>query len=124
MALYVNGKPVNDSLMHSYSMNEQVVGKWTDGKPIYERTYNPTVTSADQTFAHGISNLGTVVSITGMCTYNNQVEWLSLPYVSTTSSYCITLSNVTSTTFRLIRGNGFSSIQNLYVTMQYTKTTD
>lgn len=107
---------------HDYSTTEHIVGTWIDGSPVYEKTFNPTVTAADQTFAHGISNLGVVVDIYGSCTYNNQSEWVCLPYTATSYTYCIALGNVTSTTFRIQRGSGFSSLQNVFVTIRYTKS--
>ena len=66
MALYINGKPINDNLMHSYSTNEQIVGQWIDDKPIYEKTvniaqYSVTATDTAWTNLFAISNVNYLV---------------------------------------------------------------
>lgn len=108
----------------SYSTEERVVGTWIDGKPLYEITLNPTVNSGSNTLNHGIANFKECIRIFGKCKYNNTVEVLPLPYISTNTQYVITCGNVTPTTYLVETGLGISSIQDCYVTIQYTKTTD
>jgi len=105
-----------------YSEDEHIIGTWVDGSTIYEKTMNPTCSVGDNTLNHNISNFGRLISITGVCKYNNNSEYLYLPYTSISSSYTIYISNVTSTTYKVGVGNGFSSIQDCYVTIRYTKT--
>ena len=55
---------------HQYSTEEQVVGKWIDGSPVYEKTLifnNKLVTNDNSTceLVHGVSNLGAVSFIVG-----------------------------------------------------------
>lgn len=109
---------------HHYSTNEQVVGTWTDGKPVYERTFNPSIVVGNNTIAHGITDLKECISITGRTKYNNTNEVLPLPYVSVASNFVICLGNVNASTFLIESGMGFSSFQDCFVTMRYTKTTD
>ena len=105
-----------------YSTEEHIIGTWIDGSIIFEKTMNPTCSVGDNTLNHNISNFGRLVSIEGVCKYNNGSEYLYLPYTSTSSSYAIYISNVTSTTYKVGVGSGFSSIQDCYVTIRYTKT--
>lgn len=107
-----------------YSEEERQVGVWKDGRPLYQITLNPTVSVGDNTIAHNIANLRECVSIFGECKYNNLTEYLPLPYVSKNIRFAISLGNVTPTTFLIGVGDGFSSIQDCFVTLQYTKTTD
>lgn len=107
-----------------YSTSEQVIGTWIDGKPLYEITLNPTVNRGSNTLNHGIANFKECIRIFGKCKYNNTAEVLPLPYVSTNTQYVIACGNVTSTTYLVDVGNGFTTIQDCYVTIQYTKTTD
>ena len=37
---YNGSEWVNDDNLHEYSPEEKIVGKWLDGKPIYEKTYS------------------------------------------------------------------------------------
>ena len=48
-----------------YSTTEHIVGRWTDGATIYERTFNFTMpkSSSWQSYNHGISNLDKVVDV-------------------------------------------------------------
>lgn len=107
-----------------YSEEERQVGVWKDGRPLYQITLNPSVSVGDNTIAHNIANLRECVSIFGECKYNNLTEYLPLPYTSKNIRFAISLGNVTSTTFLIGVGDGFSSIQDCFVTLQYTKTTD
>lgn len=109
---------------HHYSTNEQIVGTWIDGKPIYEITLNPTVAVGSNTVAHGIANLKECISIKGKCKFDNGSDVLPLPYVSTNIYYMIALGNVNATNYLIDVGSYFGSIQDCYVTIQYTKTTD
>ena len=107
-----------------YSTSEQVIGTWTNGKPIYRRIINPTVNIGINTINHGIADLEECISIRGMCKYNNTGEQLPLPYVSTNIGYVIALGNVTNTTCLVDVASGFSSIQDCKIIIEYTKTTD
>ena len=111
---------------HTYSNNEQVIGTDEYGDTIYEKTFNPTISPGVNTLLHGISNLKRVKKIFGSCKYDNLNESLPLPYVSNNLAFVIVLGNVTSTSY-LIQCNGmggFSSFQDVSVTIQYTKTTN
>lgn len=40
------GQASGDGL-HVYSTNEQIVGKWINGKPLYEKTFTTTITTSE-----------------------------------------------------------------------------
>lgn len=107
-----------------YSDTERKIGIWRDNKPLYAKTLNPTVNIGGNTINHGIANLENCVRIYGVCKYNNTGEQLPLPYVSTNTAYSIACGNVTPTSYLVDVGAGFSSIQDCYITLFYTKTTD
>ena len=110
---------------HHYSTTEKVIGTWIDGKPLYEKTLSvASVSVGSNTKNHGISNIDNVIVCYGRCKYNNLNEMLPLPYISSNTLYNIALGNVTATTFMIDVGSAFSSIQDVYVILQYTKTTD
>lgn len=110
---------------HVYSTDERVVGKWIDGKPIYEKTISGsfTLTSgsgytyANVSITSEISNIETVIS------HVIYVETLQLPYVHGTSSRNIGC-NVTSSELEFRCGTNQTGTKTYRATLQYTKTTD
>lgn len=63
----------------NYSTSEQVVGKWTNGKPIYRKVVTGTVQKSDfyPTVATGITNLDKVVSISLCLAYGDNKQYFS-----------------------------------------------
>lgn len=110
---------------HIYSTTEHVVGKWTDGiTPVYEKTIVYTVTSEDPTtgtltIPHGVSNLDTVVSLSGVINHASVV-----PYGESFPSKDTTMGRVT------VKADGIevkitaSWVDYIFIiTLRYTKTT-
>lgn len=68
-------KSTESSDYHAYSTDEQVVGRWIDGKDIYEKTFTATFTNIAQSTPQNmadISGLGIadVISVSGSCKYD------------------------------------------------------
>lgn len=110
----------------TYSTNEQVVGKWIDGKPLYQKTVITAVPNNTQvSYPHGIANIDNVVSLTG------GILVISDGYLLPAN---ITGTDVNANAYRVSAGrsdiiiktyfNGSSSNYAGYFTIQYTKTTD
>ena len=98
---------------HIYSTSEQVVGEWTDGKPIYEKTWN---------FTERTVNTNTWVSLTGVSVANVDTPILC---IARSSRYALPMAvdmidNPVSIMCPL--GNNEGRINS--ITLQYTKTTD
>ena len=98
---------------HIYSTTEQVVGEWTDGKPIYEKTWN---------FTERTVNTNTWVSLTGVSVANVDTPILC---IARSSRYALPMAvdmidNPVSIMCPL--GNNEGRINS--ITLQYTKTTD
>ena len=109
---------------HKYSTNEHIVGTWIDGRPAYEKTIVETLTSSAGVIiniAHGISNFNKLISIKGIVYENNGSTGYMLPYRDNANEIRVQVneSNIVYTK----NGHDFDSGQ-LYVTFQYTKTTD
>ncbi len=111
------------SALADYSTTEQVIGKWTDGKPIYRKTIDigqlPVATTKN--VAHGVANIGKIMSATGF-SFDNGGSCLALPLVSGTPEYSIAVwcdsTNVKVSTY--IDRSTYSG----YINLEYTKTTD
>lgn len=112
-----------------YDTTEKVIGKWTDGRPLYQKTislgYGPS--SGTKNIAHGISNLGTVVDIHG--------QGLILSGGATSVAVSLDSSSISSSNNNkydiFLSGSNICIDTNVdlssvtfYATVKYTKTTD
>jgi hypothetical protein len=107
-----------------YSEEEQVVGRWTDGKPLYQKTYrNISITNNADNVVD--SNFGTDKNI---CTHDIEFRGISGNYRSdynnSTSDTLYSNNNGQLIYYFYKTGNWSQLFDTLDVTVQYTKTTD
>lgn len=100
-----------------YSTEEQVIGKWTNGKPIYRKIVSGAVSQSDlyPTVATGITNLDKVVSISLVLAYGDNRQYFS----STRYTYYLDKENNNKITIVAPDITGDATF-----TIFYTKTTD
>ena len=109
-----------------YSTTEKVVGCWTDGRPIYQKTIDcgnlPNATSKN--VAHSISNLNVVTGIRGYV-HNSSNNQSSPIDAIADDSWSIAVSADRTNVIVKTWAN-YSTLTNfkVYATIQYTKTTD
>lgn len=117
-----------------YSTDEQIIGTWIDGKPIYQKTIvdkTPVVTTDGTAATKRITisaNLGKVIS------YNIYHEWgsgnsgglLNDCYTITGgyTRYIRAFIDYSQNAIAIITDRDAFSNQDIYITIQYTKTTD
>ena len=120
----VNKEAMKEIAKEVYSTEEQIVGTWIDGKPIYRKVIDcgALPNSTLKQVPHGISDIDAIVSFNGVTFAKNKTA-TPIPYVYTDSINTVSLflegTNVCIQTF----GDKTSYI-NTYVTLEYTKTTD
>lgn len=109
----------------NYSTNEQVIGKWVDGKPVYQKTVacGALPNSTNKIVNHNISNLDYIIEWTGSASDSTGIH-IKFPYVNIT-----TLGNscnvwIDKTGIGIETASNLSNYTKSYVTIQYTKTTD
>ena len=120
-----------------YSTNETLTNKvWIDGKEIYRKTIiipQSSITTGEHSYAHGISNVDKIWfdlsnSFLEESAYNAFWNLMAINDANSTSTYKITNVWVDATTMSLNVGAQIfarmTSTDNLYVTVNYTKTTD
>ena len=102
---------------NEYSTDEQVVGRWIDGKPVYQKTITniPITKTGWSEFSHGIANVDLLISVPQLI-------------ITTTSGWQHTWGGNGSNGFDL-RGDKYEIYTTItqgtaMVTFQYTKTTD
>ena len=106
-----------------YSTQEQVVGEWIDGKPLYQKTvdFGALPNASYKSVQTGLSDcvirnmFGVARTATGFT--------VTLPNAELTSSENINLSFLVTDEVRIRTGYDYSSYS-AYITLQYTKTTD
>ena len=130
--IFLNGKEYagSGSEWHEYSTEEKVVGKWIDGKPIYEKTIivNGNLTSGSwQALSTGLSNVETVVELKGGClrSWSGVTTYISLQYYEDSSvNGVIRFVYGTSPVIHYRFQPSNNTFSNLHIVIQYTKTTD
>jgi hypothetical protein len=108
----------------NYSINEvDTKVKWINGKTIYRKTVATGVmpNRTRKLVAHGISNLGFIISMSGSA-YGNST-YLPIPYADTTAANSLGIY-ASSTDLIIFTGQDMSYLTTSYVTLYYTKTTD
>ena len=115
----------------NYSTTEQIVGRWVDGKPIYQMTVNfgaGPAAGLSKTVQANIANIDKIVSYKGISISSSGS--LSLPFVHPNGlHYAIQLDTRDKTASKIdilvnVGTEMSLATSNIYVTIQYTKTTD
>ena len=121
----------NLNMSYKYSTSEIVVGKWIDNKPIYRKVINTNSLLPDpadmKTIPHGISNMDKVVGLkciadTGSGTYFDFNNFVGL---DENEDFPITIRVWIDNTNVYIQNGAFLYyVDDAYITIEYTKTTD
>ena len=109
------------TLAHHYSTDEQIVGTWIDGKPLYEKT---VICEANGNTDHYIENIDLVTDVSARVVTSSGV-CIKIPTYNTTSYYGYVVARRTNV-YVYVTGEGWTptTSQPCYATIQYTKTTD
>lgn len=112
--------------LNTYSTEEQIVGTWIDGKPLYEKTIIKTggLSTGDNNIEHGINGLKHVIDESTTLTYANNTSY-HLPVVGSSGSSVTFYISANQETFNIrVINDSWSSLATVYTTLLYTKTTD
>lgn len=117
---------VNDSLANQgLAYAEKKIGVFNDGttvKDLYQKTRSigALPNNAQQTYAHGITNLSRVFSVNGVAYSQASGIFIPLPFSAATLDANISVS-VDSTNITIVTGRDRSSFNNNTITLVYTK---
>lgn len=108
----------------NYSLNEQVIGKWINGKTLYRKVVNlPAFTASGgmwKTSAnHGISSISQLIHASGFM-YRSDGNWFPLPYATPYTSADVQIT-VSSTQVALDAGTDRTNCSKMIVVLEYTK---
>lgn len=110
---------------NKYSTEEQVIGEWIDGRPLYQKTFNvgmlPNV--SNKTYDTFLTNV-VIRNYWGIS--KSSASTIILPFVHPTVSRAVLLSIDYDSTVKIYISSESdrSQFTESYVTLQYTKTTD
>lgn len=109
---------------HDYSTTETVVGTWIDGSPVYEKVVDlgTLPNNTTKNVAHGIANLGLVISATFAATDGNG-QYIVIPYVVANRDYIGYQVSVYATSTNIVIEVGSNrSAYSGFAILRYTKT--
>lgn len=107
-----------------YSLQEREIGVWIDGKPLYEKTisYTPTSTISTNTVIGTIQNAEKMMFVSAFAYNSSANRGVMLAYAGDSTGDSISFNNGAITL--VINNDSWNSSWTIYVTAQYTKTTD
>ena len=124
----ITGKNIINNLNANYSTNEQVVGKWIDGKPLYRKVYKSREFSNKYNIP--MNNVDNLVDINGMVKRSDYNIYCKIPYRTGEATWNTSFGNISITNdhieINMSYGSNFSAsaFSNIVITVKYTKTTD
>ena len=102
----------------NYSTNEQVVGTWINGKPIYRKVV--VIDNPSNGMTIPIADIDEPINISCKQVYDSNLVYFC--YGSDGGSYSLVCFNSTSKNFVVRMGGAFSG--KMVAILEYTKTTD
>ena len=118
--------------MVHYSNDEHIIGTWTDGKTLYEKTVHinalPSTAYTAVSYPHNIANIDQICGYEAIARWSNgqivQIPRLALYNGTTwsaTANYCFGVDGISKTDIIILVGADRSAL-NADVTIRYTKT--
>ena len=111
----------------NYSLEEQVIGKWIDGKNIYRKTIKIEVNNnTNYTFdAKSIlsTNIGTIINSYGYSVVDGGLTYASFPCYYSERTRLSSFMDIPTGKIYIRAGENYKTATH-YLTFEYTKTTD
>jgi hypothetical protein len=110
-----------------YSTEEQVIGTWVDGKPVYQKVFILTSLNWDGDNDIGLSqlNIDELVMSTAIAKRSDDNYLLPLPFTHPAGiNYSLTYTFTDVFKLGLRIGSSLGTFSKLQLILQYTKTTD
>lgn len=108
-----------------YSTEEQRIGIWIDGKPLYQKTIVQAIASSETTIPVGEENIANIVGVEGTIYRTNDAAGQLLSTHTSDNYGSDVLYVIKSSSIVVIAGATLASRKPVvYATIKYTKTTD
>ena len=114
---------MNDDNLHEYSTEEKVVGKWIDGKHIYEKVINSGYLQNTSSISINVStlNIDSIIQLKGITFTDDKLN--QRPITLGTSDNNAIRIDFTNNNIRIFTWSNWSAY-NSFIIIQYTKTTE
>lgn len=111
--------------LNNYSLEEQRIGTWINGKPLYQRTIEFSVPSTGNCVVLTDNSIDLVTNIKGML-QNSSDAWIPDNFAQEAVHFNVWYRNYSKECVVNVTGDSSSQYFNTqgYLTIQYTKTTD
>ena len=122
----ITGTNIINNLNANYSTDEQVIGKWTDGKPLYRKVVEigSLPNNKAQTYNHNISNMD-MLTYYDLIWYDTEDNlFLKAPRIDNLEVFVKCEINTTNIQIEAKGLDWSNRTQNAKVVLEYTKTTD
>lgn len=115
-----------ENRVNTYSTEEQKIGTWINGKPIYRKVVEcgALPNAGFKYIKHNISNIDCIRSVTGVANKPSDNLWISLPWVSVHDADSMVQCYVNNENIVFYTQSDRSNVTESWVTIEYTKTTD
>lgn len=131
----ITGENIINNIQENYSTNEQKIGKWINGKPIYRQTFGFNVPNygtetyfnwTESFYTNSISNVDEIINVKSFYKRSDNTYQPVPNNHSQSSTWASGIYDFSGTGFRFWAGNlaNAFTINYLIVTIEYTKTTD
>lgn len=114
---------VNDKYLHEYSTEEKIIGKWIDGKPIYEKVISFSLSgNGALSYPHNIENLKNIHFISMLHSNKENSIKTTRTYVPWYNNASVYLDEITTTDILIYHNSNRNEFYEFL--LRYTKTTD
>lgn len=109
-----------------YSTDEKVIGRWIDGKPLYQKTidFGKLPNTADKRVNHNISDLKDVLVMYGVAVFTQNGNRISIPLPNVGAVNQNNIALFRNSTSIGVTTYSDRSMCDGYIIIQYTKITD
>lgn len=111
--------------LNTYSTEEQKVGTWIDGRPMYRKVVKISnfAIKDGASYAHGIENIREILPMTcGRMLYSNNIPYYTYPLVA--HSGAMMAATYTPTQIQWVGNDSWGTSHTHVFIIYYTKTTD
>jgi hypothetical protein len=119
-----DGIPSSVEYYHNYSTNEQIVGTWVDGSPVYEKTvYSAGGVTGNFDIPHNISNIDRVISYSGTVKDSDFSTYHDIWSIPRLDKIAVGIDRFTTTAIKVVNPTEFNNrLVDWYITLRYTKS--
>lgn len=114
----------NATSFENYSTNEEVIGEWIDGKPLYRQVLDVSLSGGTNVQSFQVPNsdvFDIVTRIDGVIRITSPNGWIPVNFYN--SQYVFTFFNINTSPRRIEIKNDWGSNRAIII-LEYTKTTD